>query len=80
VLASLLLKQGNARESERRLDEWRDLVGVLEASEDPNYVDTAAAWWEARARVAEVLGRIADATEASRQAVILREKIKSLES
>jgi tetratricopeptide (TPR) repeat protein len=80
LLATLLLKQGNAREAERRLDEWRDLVGKLEASEDLGIVDTAAAWWEAKARVAEVQGRIADETEASRQAAMLRVRIKSLES
>jgi len=80
VIATLLLKQGNAREAERRLDEWRDLVGKLEASEDSNLVDTAAAHWEHKAACAEALGRIDEARAHAARAVELRNQIAAMNS
>jgi hypothetical protein len=76
----LLLKQGNARESERRLDEWRDLVGKLEASEDSGIVDTAAAHWEHKAACSEALGCVDEARAHSGRAVELRNHIAAMEA
>jgi tetratricopeptide (TPR) repeat protein len=80
IIAALLLKQGNARESERRLDEWRDLVGKLEASEDSNLVDTAAAHWEHKAACSEALGRVDEARAHAARAVELRNHIAAMEA
>jgi tetratricopeptide (TPR) repeat protein len=80
IIAALLLKQGNARESERRLDEWRDLVGKLEASEDSGIVDTAAAHWEHKAACSEALGRVDEARAHAARAVELRNHIAAMEA
>jgi hypothetical protein len=52
----------------------------LEASEDPNHVDTAAAHWEHKAACAEALGRVDEARTHAARAVELRNHIAAMEA
>ena len=78
LVASILLKQADANTADHRLDACAHLVGALEASEDPNHVDTVAAHWEHKAACANALDREADATAYSARALQLRERIASM--
>ncbi|MFM7282140.1 MAG: hypothetical protein ACKO32_10215, partial [Planctomycetia bacterium] len=79
LVASLLLRQGDAAAADHRLDACAHLVGAHEASKDPNHVDSAAAHWEHKAACANALDHEADVTAYSARARQLRERIASME-